>query len=319
MRLRINIVTPAPRGSSTGNRVTAARWSRILRELGHRVIVSEALVGGSCDLLIALHSRKSAPSIRRFKQNNPDAPIVVALTGTDIYHDMTWSAEARNSIDIATKLLLLQSDALTLLSREQQEKAFVIIQSETGPSRPSKPLKNLFEVVVSGHLRPVKDPFRAAMASRKLPQRSRIQITHMGAALSSNARKRAEREMQINPRYRWLGEQPHWKARQILARSKLMVLSSKIEGGANVISESLAAGIPILATRISGNIGLLGKDYSGYFDVGNTVRLAELLQLSESSSRFYRQLKTECKALAPLVRPAEELARWRELLRQLAF
>ncbi len=232
---------------------------------------------------------------------------------------MKWSAEARNSLDIATKLLLLQPDALNLLSQKQQEKAFVIIQSEHGPLRRPKPLKNLFEVVVSGHLRPVKDPFRAAMASRKLPQWSCIRITHMGAALSRNARKRAEREMQINPRYRWLGEQPHWKALQILARSKLMVLSSKIEGGANVISEALAAGVPILASRISGNLGLLGKDYRGYFDFGDTAGLAELLQLSESSPSFYRQLKTQCKALAKLVRPAHERARWRELLRQMAF
>ena len=59
-----------------------------------------------------------------------------------------------------------------------------------------------------------------------------------------------------------------------------------MEGGANVVSEALAAGVPVLCSRISGSIGLLGEDYSGYFEVGDTAGLTELMLKCEQDKSF---------------------------------
>ena len=172
--MQIAIVTPARFGARSGNRVTAERWARILRGLGHRVRITTALAGGPpADLLVALHARKSAPSIRRFRAERPGAPIVVALTGTDIYGGITGSPAARRSLELATRLVVLQPLAVEELPARFRAAARVIYQSVPKPARQPHPESSFFQVCVLGHLRRVKDPFRAAKAVRALPPSSK--------------------------------------------------------------------------------------------------------------------------------------------------
>jgi putative glycosyltransferase (TIGR04348 family) len=221
--LKIGIITPAPPRTRHGNRVTALRWARILRELGHRVTIAQSYEGESYDLLIALHARRSHDAIKRFHREHPDRPLVVALTGTDLYRDLPRSQRAQQSLELATRLVVLQPKAFEELPEHLHVKTRVIYQSvKPFPQirNPQSAIRN-FQVCVIGHLRPVKDPFRAAMAARLLPESSRIQIIHVGGAMDEKMAERARREMEINPRYRWIGEQPHWRVRQILMRSQL--------------------------------------------------------------------------------------------------
>ena len=102
-----------------------------------------------------------------------------------------------------------------------------------------------------------------------------------------------------------------------MASSHLMVLSSHLEGGANTISEALVDHVPVVASRIPGSIGLLGARYPGYFPVGDTRALADLLWRAESDPRFYAKLKAWCSRLVPVFDPARERAGWRRLLREL--
>ena len=315
--LRILIVTPAPRSSRKGNRVTANRWATLLRKLGHRVDVAGEFKQQRRDMLIALHARKSAVSIARFAHRHADRPLIVALTGTDLYQDLRTSEAARKTLGLASRIVLLQPHGLHELDPSLHARCRVIYQSAKPLLNAPPPLKTAFEVCVSGHLRPVKDPFRAAIASRELPDDSRIRITHLGAALSNAMRNQALHEMSQNPRYTWMGEVAGWRARQILARSKLMVLSSELEGGANVISEALAANVPILASKISGSIGLLGEDYPGFFDFGDTHQLAQLLSRCECDSPFLRRLKTACRNRKSITKPALERDSWKKLIREL--
>jgi glycosyltransferase involved in cell wall biosynthesis len=337
--MNITLVTPAPAGSRKGNRVTALRWAGFLRQLGHRVRVRQAYGGEAADLLIALHAQHSFPAIDAFQRRQPGRPIVLALTGTDLYGAIKTDSLAQRSLELATRLVVLQPLAIEELPPRVRAKARVIYQSFPTP-RANQSLRvhkrqrihhavsdnhrsavphapSCFDVCVLGHLRPVKDPFRTAEAARLLPVSSRIRVLHAGAALTPAMAQQARAEEAVNPRYRWLGDLPRWKAMQLLARSRLLALTSLMEGGANTISEAIAAGVPVLASRIPGSVGLLGAKYPGYFSVGDTAALAALLVRTESDARFYERLKAWCRRLRPLVRPARERESWRRLLREL--
>jgi putative glycosyltransferase (TIGR04348 family) len=316
--MKISLITPAPKQSRAGNGVTARRWARLIRELGHAVRVARDYRDEPADLMIALHAWRSAASIRRFRARQPDAPLVVALTGTDIYRYVTSDAATTlRSLDLADALVGLHDLVPEAIPREHRGKLVVIHQSATAlPRRP--PLLRRFEVLVIGHLREEKDPLRAAAAARLLPARSRIGIVHLGGAHDRQWAARARREMAENPRYRWLGDVPGHAVRLALARAPLMVLSSIMEGGANVVSEAVVAGVPILASAIPGSIGLLGRDYLGYFPIGDTAALARLMQRAEAEPVFRAMLERHCAKRAPLFAPEREKEAWRRLLARLA-
>lgn len=311
--MKISIVTPAPAWSRYGNRVTALRWARILRKLGHRVTVDLVYNNQAVDLLVALHARRSAGSIERFHRKHPTSPIIVALTGTDLYRDLSVSRPAQRSLDLASRIVVLQPKALEELRPVWREKARVIYQSVAAPPAAPRSTRD-FNVCVVGHLRAVKDPFRAAMAARLLPASSRVRVIQIGGAMTEQAAARARREQGINTRYRWLGELPGSRVRRALAGCRVCVLSSRMEGGANAIGEAIVAGVPVLASRIPGSVGLLGAGYPGYFEAGDTLGLAELLTRVGTDPEFLASLKGWCAALKPLFEPRREDEAWANLL-----
>lgn len=315
--MKIGIVTPAPARSRFGNRVTALRWARILRKIGHRVIIDQTYGGSRFDLLIALHARRTFPAVERFHHEHPESPIIVALTGTDLYRDLKVSQRARKSLDLASRIIVLQPKAMEELSVNWREKARVIYQSvarvPASREAPSRPTRG-FNVCVIGHLRPVKDPFRTAMAARLLPPSSRVRVFQIGGAMTEQAAARARTEEIINRRYRWLREQPPWRVRRVLADSRVCVLSSRIEGGANALGEAIVTGVPVFASRIPGSVGILGESYPGYFEAGDTRGLAGLLMRAETDPEFLRRLRQHCESLKPLFDPAREEKAWQKLL-----
>lgn len=315
--MRILLVTPDATGAQGGNRVTALRWARLLRGLGHRARLERAYVGQPCDVLIALHARRSAPSVRRFREQRPRAPMIVALTGTDLYADLGRSAAARLSLRLATRLVVLQPLAVRRLPPALRPRAHVVVQSALPPSRRPRTRPGVFEVCQLAHLRPVKDPLRGALAVRGLPAGSRIALTHAGSPLDPRLERRARAEQARNPRYRWVGPLTHGRALRLLARSRLLLLASRMEGGANVVSEAAACGVPVIASRIPGTVGLLGRRYGGFFPVGNSRALARLLRRAEADPAFMAALRRGMKGLAARVRPAEERKSWRTLLQGL--
>lgn len=331
-RMRIGIVTPAPPGSRYGNRITALRWARILRRLGNRVSILKTYAGQPYDLLVALHARRSHPSIITFQRQNPAAPVIVALTGTDLYRDIRTNHLARESLHLATRIVVLQPKAIEELQSSLREKTRVIYQSvedtqsprgmrgsapKTTVSKRESRSSRSFDVCVIGHLRFVKDPFRTAMAARLLLSSSRIRVLQVGGAMTDAIAARARKEMRINQRYEWLGVQSGRQVHRILANSQVCVISSRMEGGANVLSEAITASVPILASRIDGNVGILGRDYPGYFDVGGTKELAQLLTRVETSPDYLAELRDRVKSLAFLFSPAREQKAWANLNKEL--
>jgi putative glycosyltransferase (TIGR04348 family) len=315
--MKVSLITPARKHSRTGNRTTAVRWARILRGLGHRVQVATEYDETPADLMIALHAWRSATSIRRFRACYPNRPLIVGMGGTDVYHFQQTDPEiTHGSMELADRLVGLHDLVAEAIPEAMRGKLRVIYQSVPPLPRRLPAVRKTFEVLVIGHLREEKDPLRAAQAARALPENSRIRVVHLGMAHEPKWAEAATAEMAVNARYRWRGEVPGWMVRRALARAPVMVLSSIMEGGANVVSEALTAGVPVLASAIPGSIGLLGRDYPGYFPVGDTPSLTALLHRAETNPDFLDTLRRHCAARAPMFSPARESDAWRDLLQE---
>lgn len=311
----ITIITPAGQGSKAGNRATAERWQRLLVRAGHCVSVVTEYKGEHCDLLLALHAWRSHEAIRTFEQTWPDKPLIVALTGTDIYrHQQEYPAQTLHSMQAADALIGLHANVGDDIPERFQEKLLTLYQSAEAPAGYRKPpgdaetSADTFEVCVIGHLRDEKDSLRAAFASRLLSPGSRIRVSCAGKPHNRNWQTLAEQEMQSNPRFRWLGELEKTETLQLMVESQVLVMSSVMEGGANVISEACRAGLPVVASDIPGNIGLLGEDYAGYYPVGDTHSLATLMERTEQDNGFLQLLRRQVDQLAGLFTPENEQA-----------
>ena len=300
--MRIALVTPAGPGTRNGNRHTALRWAAFLRAAGHAVEVSvQWSPERAADAMLALHARRSHASIKAFPA---ERPLVVALTGTDVYRDIHESAQARESLELAHGLIVLQPMAARELAPRLRRKVRVVVQSSATTLRHA-PVRRRFRVCVIGHLRPEKDPLRALAALSFLSEKE-VEVVHLGAALDPALEAEARAGMAREARYRWLGSVPHARALRWLASSHAIVISSRMEGGANVVCEALRIGVPVLASRIPGNVGLLGAGYAGYFPLEDERALAELIRRAAADRRFYSNLKTHIKRLRGLVAPRAE-------------
>jgi putative glycosyltransferase (TIGR04348 family) len=312
--VHVVLVTPTPTDSEHGNGVTARRWAAVLRGLGHRVTLTQGYDGRPCDVLVALHARRSAGAVRQVRAARAHTPVVLALTGTDLYPDLDSAGVEPDVLDAADRLVVLQPLAVEQLPERLRPRARVITQSAP-PVAAAEPLADRFEVAFLAHLREVKDPLRLAAAVRLLPEGSRVRVTHLGDSRDADLTARAAAESESNPRYAWLGGCPREEALAVLARSRLLAVTSWHEGGANVVTEALAAGVPVVSSRIPGSVGLLGADYPGYFPAGDTAALAGLLRDLESDrGGCYADLRARCAALRGLADPGRERRAWADLV-----
>jgi putative glycosyltransferase (TIGR04348 family) len=316
--MKIALVTPANLGSQTGNSITAVRWASILSSLGHQVAVMSEYCDEHADLMIALNAYRSRTSILTYRDKNPDKPLVVALTGTDLYRFMdSHPKETLRSIEASDRLIVLSNLAVNVLPLAQQHKVRLIYESAKPLPSGRHPIKRYFDVCLIGHLRIEKDPMLAAVAARNLPASSRIRIRHYGKAHTEEWAEMARNEMLENKRYTWFGEVPHWQVRRALSKCKLMILTSRIEGGPNSLSEAVVAKVPVITTAIDGCIGVLGQGYQGYFPVGDDEQLTELLTRTETDVKFLATLEKFIIKVAPKFSRDEEEAHWANLLTEL--
>jgi len=319
MKMHIGIITPAAPKSLNGNRATAQRWADFLIELGHKVSISMAWDGTDYDLMIALHAWRSAESIAQFKEKFPNKPLILAMTGTDLYGFIHSQPEPTlASIYAADKLVTLHRLASKALPESVQEKVQVIHQSamplENLKEETKNCSENTFDICVVGHLREEKDSMRVAVAVRNLPSSSKIRVLHYGKAHNEEWANYAKEEMKSNSRYKWFGEVSHEEVRNAYRCCRLMVLPSIMEGGANVISEATVAGLPVVASKIDGSVGLLGDDYAGYYPVKDESALRDILLKAESDTVFLEELSRQCKERAKLFTVQGEKSAWSDLL-----
>ena len=331
-RPTVCIASPALAAANNGNWQTAARWQRFLAPVAN-VAIASAWDGAPVDALIALHARRSADSIARFSAAHATAPVALVLTGTDLYRDLDSDASARHSLECASHVVVLQDEGLERLPPVARAKARSIVQSASKLMRDDAAQGQVTFVAV-GHLRDEKDPLtlmraarllaacapaaataaNPALARRAAAEAAAIRIVHIGGALDVALGEEAEHTMQACPHYRWLGNLPHAAARRWIARSQALVHMSRMEGGANVVIEAVRSGVPVLASRIDGNVGLLGRDYAGFFEAGDAQALAVLMQRFAADPAFAAHLRAQCALREPRFAPAAERAAVRGLL-----
>ena len=314
--MNITIITPAGHLAKNGNRTTAVRWKKILNRIGHQVHVATEWDETPTDLMIAIHAWRSANSAKKFREKFSDKPLIVLLSGTDIYKfQHSHPQKTFNSMEIADILVCLHDEVRNSIPAKYIHKLFTVHQSAEPLPKARCPSKRTFDVCVVGNLREEKDPLRAAYAVRNIEKNSRLRVIHLGKANTSRWAKEAKAEMACNKRYIWRGEVKAWEVRREFAKTHLMVLSSIMEGGANVISEAIAAEVPIIASRIEGSVGLLGSDYAGYYSPKNTEELRHLLVRGEKEPDFLAYLSQQCSFRRHLFTIKNEELEWRALLK----
>ncbi|MDI1239591.1 MAG: selenoneine biosynthesis selenosugar synthase SenB [Polaromonas sp.] len=307
------LVSPALADANNGNWHTARRWAQCLA--GHCVPLlraqwPESSPAATADVLIALHARRSAPSIAAWARQCPGKPLIVILTGTDLYRDILDDASAQQSLALATHLVVLQEAGLQALPAALRHKARVIYQSARALKPALKPVRH-FRALMVGHLRDEKDPLTWIRAAARLATGPSIPTVrwlfdHIGEALTPELAQAARAAQAAIPGYRWLGGLPQAQTRQHIKQAHVLVNSSRMEGGAQVILQAVQSGTPVLASQISGNIGMLGAAYAGYFPVGDDAALAALLLRCATDADFLALLEKQCRERAQLFDPEAE-------------
>ena len=233
------------------------------------------------------------------------------LAGTDIYPNFAPSQQAMAALSRADDLIMLQPRALDLLPAELRDKAHTIVQSATAVDAPRA---DQFSAIVLAHLRPIKQPLLAVTAVDKVPEEISISLTLAGAQIDQDYSQRVIAAAAQSERTEWVGPLSRRVSKRMLSRSHICIVPSSAEGGANVVSEAIAAGTPILCSAIPGNTGLLGDDWPGTFAADDADELAHLLTQAATDRSFFDQLCQRTKALQPMVAPDAERAAWRKIL-----
>ena len=315
-QMRVVIVSPALADANNGNWQTARRWQRLLSPLSARIVRQwPDAMAGQDDVMLALHARRSADSVKAWHAMHGQRGLGLALTGTDLYRDVNHDLQAQNSLALASSLVVLQGLGIAALPSLHHGKTRVIYQS-AGMRQTVSKSQHQMRVVMVGHLREEKDPLTLMAAARLLPKGCGIFIDHIGAALDPALGQAAQATQAQCPHYRWLGALPHPQTRQRIQRAHLLVHTSRLEGGAHVLMEAMCSGTPVLASRIDGNLGLLGNDYAGIFEAGDAQGLADLLLACKDPQKrpgLMAHLGHQCALRAPLFEPQAERAalhRW---------
>nr|MDP2191371.1 selenoneine biosynthesis selenosugar synthase SenB [Rhodoferax sp.] len=315
-KLHVLIITPALAEANNGNWQTAWRWQHLLRPLFRSTIASQ-WQGEHADVMLALHARRSAQSAQAWAQAKGSDRLAVVLTGTDLYRDIQTDPLAQRTLQLAGQLVVLQERGPQALPEVLRHKAHVIFQSAPRRATLSKTGRHVRALMV-GHLRDEKDPMTYLRAAARLSHRLDIVLDHIGAALEPSLGQAARLAASRCPQYRWLGGLTHAQTRSHIQRAHVLVHPSKMEGGAQVILEAMQSGTPVLASRIEGNVGMLGPHYAGYFDLGDDAALEALLQRCRDDADFLPLLRHQCEARAPLFEPQREQALLRQLVTTLA-
>lgn len=315
----ICIVTPALAAANNGNWQTARRWAAMLGG-DYRVRIQQHWDALPADAMIALHARRSAEDVAAWRAQHPARPgappLVLVLTGTDLYRDIASDALAKKSLQLADRLVVLNEQGPLELTAALRRKCTVCLQSTPGRQTLHKTSRHVRALMV-GHLRDEKRPQTYFAAAELLATRGDIVLDHIGSPLDAALGAQAQALQSRLATYRWFGGLDHARTRRRIQQAHVLVHPSLMEGGAHVVIEAITSGTPVLASRIAGNVGLLGDDYAGYFEPDDAAGLATLLQKCRDDGAMLARLAAQCAQRAPLFHPERERQTLRRILSEL--
>jgi len=303
--LNVVIVSPALAAANNGNWQTAQRYARMLRSFCRVRIVQQWDGSAQDQVMIALHARRSYASIADWHVRYGSRGLVVVLTGTDLYRDIQNDPEAQQSLRWAHTLVVLQAEGIQAVPEIFRSKTVVAFQSTSTRQTLLKTTRHLRAIMV-GHLRAEKAPTTFFKVAQLLREHKDIHLQHVGGEHDPVLAQQAHQTAAQCPRYIFLGARPHEATRRLIQRAHVLVHPSVMEGGAHVVMEAVCSGVPVLASRIPGNIGMLGSDYAGFFPTGDAEALAQLLLRVRRDPDFYAHLQRQCALRAPLFAPTRE-------------
>lgn len=346
------IHSPFPRQDSQGNTETAVRLEGILRKAGLRVAMEEVWFNGQeAHCMIALNARRSAGAVMEFRDAWPKGKVIVILTGTDINHPSAMDKESDNvqTMEAADYLVVLHEGSLVSVPEHLHQKCKVIHPSVQWPdgfdvlssqsehqhefADPSQ--LDRLNIIMAGNLRAEKNVGLALAACAMLPEDSPVLLQLYGDAeviehsegygagceevegLQQPVGDLSLQMLQATAGplpFLWRGKLSHADLLTMMAGADLLLNTSSQEGGSNAICEAICLGLPVLASRIDGNVGMLGPGYGGYFDQGDASGLASLLTRCAEEPSYLAQLQQQVQERAALYQLDRESESWLKLL-----
>ena len=264
--------------------------------------------------MIALHATKTLAASKRFKVHSPKGKLIIYLTGTDLYKEQANNnPEFHEALVLADILVVGQRASLASIPAEFLEKSHFVPASVLLP-----PLKNVSpppspSLALTGHLRPVKNPFLMNLALKELTE-LKLDAFTLGAALDPNMLNDVEEWQQADSRFHWLDDVPYTEALSWIEQVDFTLNTSHNEGGSNAVAESIVLGTPVLASKIEGNVGMLGDDYLGYFEPNSASSLARLIRRATTDRSFHQKLLQQITSIQENFLPEKETAGWLKLL-----
>ena len=306
----IDVVVPDLGIGSAGNSVTANRYCSIFGQLGHVATTTDT---PTAPLVVALNAYRTRHVVGELPETTT---VIVVLTGTDIYRFWDQDRDAVScTLDRADVIVGLNDLVGRSLPTKHRAKLTCIKEGalalSTEPTRPTSPP---LHAICVGHLRDEKAPELIADALDRLDPNCDVVVDHYGAAHSESWAQWARDTSERIEQYQWHREVSRSRLDEIYAGADLLINTSKMEGGANVISEAVMAGLPILATAIDGNAGVLGTSYPGLFTPDDPYELADRLAALASNPEALEQITLSSRLLQPELSIKQETARWREVL-----
>ncbi len=350
--MKILYLDPALPETTSGNSSTSTRITEHWRNLGHDVSSlsvrgklpeDEAhirkLITGS-DLLVALHATYCHSILKIWHDLQKPVPLILIVSGTDLFEPILESGEVSTEFSWASEessrivTLAAGLDAYYPEVRRQEwgAKTRVIYQGAE-PVKWNCQQYDPQQAVVIGHLRSVKDPLLPVRAVEILREKRiqeqaalkdvRLTIQHFGKILDLNLKAQMESaqvQLASGPvRWQWNGPVSETGIRQVMSSAPLLIMPSLHEGGANVVGKFLVSGLPIVASRVAGNTGILGEDWPALFDAGDPQALADLLLRWNLEPQFREQISRAAKNLADQHDLRREEQRWSDLFGELGI
>ena len=203
---------------------------------------------------------------------------------------------------MADHLVLLHEGSLVAVPQIFHSKCTVIYPSVSLPEGVNyTPEEKGFAVLMAGNMRKEKNPELAMAASAMISPSIGFHV--YGESSESGSGRVIEH-----------GVVSHDEIITAMSKAQLLLNTSHQEGGSNSICEAISMGLPVIASDIPGNSGMLGDDYAGLFPPNDLEALVLILGKAATEQEFYAQLKKQISDRAPLFSFAREAAAWRSLL-----